>query len=118
MTWTPETFNRVELTTSNDFDESLTAATHLKVRKVGLVWSYEWDDFLTSLLTVETSEDSSVSGATTTVDIINYFSLSVKYGLTRTVMINGGISRTDVDSDIADNSSVKNVFGIGLTAAF
>lgn len=118
MTWTPEDFNKVKLTTSNDFDESLTAATHLNKRKVGLVWSYEWDDYLTSLLTVETSEDSSVNGATTTVDTINYFSLSVKYGLTRTVMIDGGISRTDVDSDIAGNSSVKNVFSIGLTAAF
>ena len=118
MTWTPETFSKVELTTSNDFDESLTAATHLTTRKVGIVWSYEWDDYLTSLLTVETSEDSSVNGATTTVDTINYFSLSVKYGLTRTVMIDGGISRTDVDSDIAGNSSVKNVFSIGLTAAF
>lgn len=118
MTWSPESFNTVQLTTSNDFGESTTAATHLTKRNIALVWSYDWQDYLSSQLTVSSSEDSSVNGATTTVDIINYTSLSFEYGLSPTVAIDGGFARTDVDSDIAGNSSVKNVFSVGLTAAF
>lgn len=118
MAWAPEDFNRLELTSSNDFVESLTVATHLNKRKVGIVWSYGWGDYLTSLLTFDSSKDTSINGGTITVDTIDYFSFSFEYALSQTVVIEGGISRTNVVSDFAGNSSVKNVIALGLSAAF
>jgi len=118
LTWAPEDYNKLELTASNDFAESKTTASHLTKRKIDMVWSYDWEDYLTTLLAAGSSRDTSIDGVSTTVDTTNHISLSFEYGLLQTVMLNGGISRINVDSQIPGNSSVKNIFNFGVTAGF
>ncbi|MDJ0833189.1 MAG: outer membrane beta-barrel protein [Gammaproteobacteria bacterium] len=118
LSWMPQTFNRFELTSSKDFDESTTAASHVQNRNLDLIWNYGWDDYLSTILAVGTNKETSINGATSTVDTTDYISLSLEYVLRETVKMNATIASTEVDSDIAGNSSDKNLISLALVAAF
>lgn len=116
--WSPEQFNRFQLTTSKDYDEPTSATNYLTKKTVDLSWSYDWDDYLSTVLAIGSSDDTSFNTASTTLDTTSNLSFSVDYELERTLSVTAAISKVKVDSQVVGGSSTKNLITIGISAAF
>lgn len=113
-----EEHNTISLSASSDFDELSAGAGFIEVESFDLLWRYGWDDELTMLIAMGTSDETSVSTGSTTLDQTQSVSLSIEYVLRSTTRFNIGLSSVDVESEISGGSSEKAVFSAGLTAAF
>jgi hypothetical protein len=118
LTWAPEKFNIVEITTNQDFSESINEASYVSFSRLNLDWIYNWDDFIRATTSVGTLKETSETVAGSSVDDINYTALAIEYDLQKSIQMTALISNTHNSSDILGNSSDKLVISIGLTAAF
>jgi hypothetical protein len=115
LVWGIEDYNRINLTVSNDFDESTTAARYLTKNKVDLAWYFDWEDYLTTVVSFGNSRDTTVNTATSaeTIDTSANTAFSVEFDYSQSVKFTGSISRSDVGA-----SAQKNVLSAGVSAAF
>jgi hypothetical protein len=118
IAWSPEKFNRFELTASKDFDESATTANYLSKKTVDLSWSYDWEDYFSTVLAIGSSDDKSFNTGSTTVDTNSYVSFSADYELMPTLSVTAALSKVEVDSQVVGGSSDKNLITMGIAAAF
>jgi hypothetical protein len=118
MAWTPEDYNRVDLTASNDFAESTTAASYLTNQSVNLTWRYGWKDYIVTVISLGNTKETSVNPTSKTVKNITTAALSAEFHYSQSVKFTAGVNNTEVDSDVAGDSSDKNVITVGLTTAF
>jgi hypothetical protein len=115
LVWGIEDYNRINLTVSNDFDESTTTARYLTKNKVDLAWHFDWEDYLTTVVSFGNSRDTTVNTATSaeTIDTIANTAFSVEFDYSKSVKFTGSISRSDVGA-----SAQKNIVSAGVSAAF
>lgn len=118
IVWTPEDNSQINLTASNDFAESTTAASYLKNRKVDVSWRYGWEDYFTTVVSFGNTEETSINPASRTSKTIKNFSASAEFSYSQTVTLTGGINNTSVNSAVVGDSSDKSIVSVGITAAF
>ncbi len=118
FTWAPEEYNTLNISSSKDFDESISSAYYMRNTNVDITWSYNWNEDFKTTVSVGSGEETSVFATTDSVDSTKYAGFSLQYAISSVMQVVGGYQTTSVESDAIGGSSDKNQINVGFTAVF
>ncbi len=118
LTWKPESYNSIEFTSRSDINESITDASHVRVRSYELIWQYEWEEYFSTEMLVGNRQEVSVFSGPNSIDDVDYLSLDLRYDFRETIQLTAGLSDTRISSDAVGNSSDRTILSLGVVAAF